>query len=132
MITLKLPYPCSVNSYWLTSGKRRYISKRGMLFKAAAAEACNGLTGFGSDPVEVSIVLYPRDKRLLDIDNICKCILDSLQGYLYDDDQQVWKLTVERAEKIKGGGCDVTVQEYRKHGSTLNARIATLLEDLTD
>jgi hypothetical protein len=89
-----------------------------MAFKAAAAEACNGLTGFGCDPVEVSIVLYPRDKRLLDIDNICKCILDSLQGYLYDDDQQVWKLTVERAEKIKGGGCDVTVKEYSKHDLT--------------
>lgn len=63
-------------------------------------------------------MLYPRDKRLLDIDNICKCILDSLQGYLYDDDQQVWKLTVERAEKIKGGGCDVTVKEYSKHDLT--------------
>lgn len=132
MITLKLPYPASINAYWLTSGKRRYISKRGMAFKAAAAEACSGLPGFGSDPVEVSIVLYPRDKRLLDIDNICKCILDSLQGYLYDDDQQVWKLTVERAEKIKGGGCDVTVKEYSKHGSTVSDRMARLVEDLTD
>jgi len=113
VITLKLPYPCSVNSYWLTSGKRRYISKRGMAFKAAAAEACNGLTGFGSDPVEVSIVLYPRDKRLLDIDNCCKAILDSMNGLMYDDDQQVWKLTVERGEKIKGGGCKVSIDVYK-------------------
>ena len=103
-----------------------------MAFKASAAEACSGLTGFGAAPVEVSIVLYPRDKRLLDIDNICKCILDSLQGYLYDDDQQVWKLTVERAEKIKGGGCDVTIKEYSKHVSTLTARMASLIQDLTD
>ena len=103
-----------------------------MAFKAAAAEACSGLTGFGGDPVEVSIVLYPRDKRLLDIDNICKCILDSLQGYLYEDDQQVWKLTVERSEKIKGGGCDVTVQEYRKHDPTISKHVAALIEDLTD
>ena len=132
MITLKLPYPVSVNNYYLASGHRRYISKRGMAFKAAAAEACNGLTGFGSDPVEVSIVLYPRDKRLLDIDNICKCILDSLQGYLYEDDQQVWKLTVERAEKIKGGGCDVTIQKYVKHDPTISKHVAALIEDLTD
>lgn len=103
-----------------------------MTFKAAAAEACNGLTGYGGDPVEVAIVLYPRDKRLLDIDNICKCILDSLQGYLYDDDQQVWKLTVERAEKIKGGGCDVTVKKYSKHDQTIPKRILDLIEDLTD
>ena len=120
-----------MNSYWLTSGKRRYISKRGMAFKAAAAEACNGLTGFGGDPVEVSIVLYPRDKRLLDIDNICKCILDSLQGYMYEDDQQVWKLVVERAEKIKGGGCDVTIKEYIKHDPTISKQVAALIEDLT-
>jgi Holliday junction resolvase RusA-like endonuclease len=86
-----------------------------MDFKNAAAQACTGLTSFGDQPVEVSIVLHPRDKRLLDIDNISKCILDSLQGYLYEDDQQVWKLTIERAEKIKGGGCVVTVKEYRKH-----------------
>jgi len=115
VITLSLPYPCSVNNYWLTSGHRRYISKRGMEFKNAAAEACKGLQGFGNQPVEVAIILYPRDKRLLDIDNISKCILDSLQGYIYEDDQQVWKLTIERAEKIKGGGCDVTIKEYFKH-----------------
>ena len=86
-----------------------------MEFKSAAAKACKELQGFGNQPVEVTIVLHPRDNRLLDIDNISKCILDSLQGYLYDDDQQVWKLTIERAEKIKGGGCVVTVKEYCKH-----------------
>ena len=115
MITLTLPYPCSVNNYYLSSGHRRYISKRGMAFKAAVAEACTGMPSFGDQPVEVSIILHPRDKRLLDVDNIGKCCLDSLQGYLYDNDQQVWKLTIERAEKIKGGGCVVTVKEYRKH-----------------
>ena len=132
MIKLTLPYPVSVNNYYLASGHRRYISKRGIAFKAAAAEACSGLIGFGCDPVEVSIVLYPRDKRLLDIDNICKCILDSLQGYMYEDDQQVWKLTVERAEKIKGGGCDVTIKEYVKHDPTISKHVASLIEDLTD
>jgi Holliday junction resolvase RusA-like endonuclease len=86
-----------------------------MEFKSAVAEACKDLPSFGDQPVEVSIILHPRDKRLLDVDNIGKCCLDSLQGYLYDNDQQVWKLTIERAEKIKGGGCVVTVKEYSKH-----------------
>ena len=35
-----------------------------------------------------------------------------MNGIIYDDDQQVWKLTVERGEKIKGGGCQVTIKEY--------------------
>lgn len=68
----------------------------------------------------------------MDIDNCGKAICDSLQGYLYEDDQQVWKLTIERAEKIKGGGCVVTVKEYGKHETTLTDRITTLIEDLTD
>jgi crossover junction endodeoxyribonuclease RusA len=83
-----------------------------MEFKKAVQEICRNVSTFGDKPVEVSIILYPRDKRLLDIDNICKCVLDSMNGIIYDDDQQVWKLTVERGEKIKGGGCQVTIKEY--------------------
>ena len=115
MITLTLPYPPSVNAYWMASGHRRYISKRGMEFKRAVEEACQGLPSFEDQAVELSITLHPRDKRLMDIDNCAKAICDSLQGYLYDNDQQVWKLAIERAEKIKGGGCVVTVKEYSKH-----------------
>jgi len=115
MITVKLPYPPSVNAYYLASGHRRYISKRGMDFKKAVAEACKGLPSFLDQPVELSVLLHPRDKRLMDIDNCGKAICDSLNGYLYEDDQQVWKITIERAEKIKGGGCVVTVKEYSKH-----------------
>jgi len=106
-----------VNAYWLTSGKRKYISKRGVDFKQAVKDIVQDIPGFGDQPVEMSILLHPRDKRLLDIDNCCKAILDSLQGYMYEDDQQVWKLTVERSEKIKGGGCDVSIKEYCKHSS---------------
>ena len=120
MITLSLPYPPSVTAYWMASGHRRYISKRGMEFKKAVALACTGLQGFGGHPVELSIILHPRDKRLMDIDNCGKAICDSLQGYMYEDDQQVWKLTIERAEKIKGGGCEVTIKEYFNHDNSIS------------
>ena len=49
----------------------------------------------------------------MDIDNMLKCLGDSLQDAgVFDDDQQVWKITIERGEKIKGGGCQVTVKPY--------------------
>ena len=113
MPTFQFPYPPSVNAYWLQSGKRRYISKRGVEFKKAVHEILGVIKGFADQPVEVSIILFPRDKRLLDIDNCCKAILDSMNGIMFDDDQQVWRLTVERGEKIKGGGCQVTISEYK-------------------
>ena len=112
MITLNFPYPPSVNAYWLQSGKRRYISKRGVEFKKAVHEICKPLPSFGDRKLSIEIILFPRDKRLLDIDNCCKAVLDSMNGIMYDDDQQVWKLTVQRGEKIKGGGCQVSISEY--------------------
>ena len=112
MITLNLPYPPSVNNYWIASGRRRFISARGRDFKQRVAESCVNVDSFKDQKVEVSIVLYPRNKRLMDIDNSCKAILDSLIGFLYDDDSQVWKLTVERGEVIKDGGCQVTIKPY--------------------
>jgi len=123
MLTFDFPYPPSVNCYYLSSGKRRYISKRGVEFKKAVHQILEGTHGFGSQPVEVSIVLYPRDKRLLDIDNAVKGIFDSMNGKLFDDDQQVWKLTVERGEKIKGGGCRVSVCLYE--GKNSGGKITT-------
>lgn len=126
MLTLTFPYPPSVNAYWLQSGKRRYISKRGVEFKKAVHEICKDLPSFNDKKLSVEIVLFPRDKRLLDIDNCCKAILDSMNGVMYDDDQQVWKLSVERGHKIKGGGCQVTISEYRP------SRMASLIEDLME
>jgi crossover junction endodeoxyribonuclease RusA len=113
MKIFKFPYPPSVNAYWLQAGTRRYISKRGVEFKKAVHEILKDQEGFGDQAVEVNIILYPRDKRLLDIDNCCKAILDSMNGFMFDDDQQVWRLTVERGEKIKGGGCEVSVRSYK-------------------
>jgi len=100
----------------LASGHRRYISKRGMEFKKAVQEACIGIPSFEDQKIEVSILLFPRDKRLLDVDNVCKAILDSMNGIIYADDQNVWKLSIERREKIKGGGCQVTIQPYKEKG----------------
>ena len=126
MLTLNFPYPPSVNAYWLQSGKRRYISKRGVEFKKAVHEICQGLPSFNDRALSIEIILFPRDKRLLDIDNCCKAILDSMNGIMYDDDQQVWKLSVERGQKIKGGGCQVTISEYRPD------RMASLVKDLME
>ena len=112
MLTLNFPYPPSVNAYWLQSGKRRYISKRGVEFKKAVHAICQDLPSFNDRKLSIEIILFPRDKRLLDIDNCCKAILDSMNGVMYDDDQQVWQLSIKRGEKIKGGGCQVTLSEY--------------------
>lgn len=113
-VILKLPYPPSINAYWLASGHRRYISKRGMLFKQSVMEyvAEFNIKGFGGEPVDVLIFIHPRSKKLMDIDNCAKPILDACQDAgLFDNDVQVIALHLYRSKPKKGGGCTVVISE---------------------
>lgn len=114
-IKLNLPYPPSVNNYWMTSGHRRYISKRGMEFKHYVEKYCmiHKTPSFGLKEVKVTIILHPRSKILMDIDNCSKAILDSLEGICFDDDKQVVQLFIQRGNLIKGGGVTVIVEQYK-------------------
>jgi crossover junction endodeoxyribonuclease RusA len=110
MILLNLPYPPSINNYWIASGHRRFISQRGRDFKQAVAEFVIEwrVPKLGDSPVWVDIILRPRTKKLMDIDNCIKPILDALQDAgVFDDDVQVQRVTIERGLPIKGGGCVV-------------------------
>jgi crossover junction endodeoxyribonuclease RusA len=116
LIILYLPYPPSVNNYWITSGNRKFLSKRGREFKeqVAAYVIDNKIPKFGEMAVQIDIILRPRNKRLMDIDNSCKAILDSIQDAgIIDDDSQVWKLTIERGITHTGGSCVVMIEEYK-------------------
>jgi crossover junction endodeoxyribonuclease RusA len=112
LIQLRLPYPPSINAYWLASGHRRYISKRGIKFKQAVADYVLEwrIPKLGSQPLEIEIWLHPRSKQLMDIDNCVKPILDACQDAgIFDDDVQVQQLFVKRSKAKKGGGCTVWI-----------------------
>lgn len=97
----------------MTSGHRRYISKRGNEFKEAVRIYClqHKIPKLGMQDVTVQIVLHPRSKILMDIDNCAKAILDSLEGaHIFDDDKQVNQLVIKRGSLVKGGGCTVYIQ----------------------
>ena len=113
MIALNLPYPPSINNYWIASGHRRFISKRGQEFRQAVWIEClqRRVPKLGSQSLMVHIILQPRNKKLMDIDNCAKAILDSLEhAGIFDSDVQVQKLLIERGSPIKGGGCQVMIE----------------------
>ena len=125
IIRLQLPYPPSVNNYWMTSGNRRYISKRGQVFKQEVLAYClkHKIPKLGTFDVEVGILLHPRSKLLMDIDNCAKAVLDSLEGArVFDDDKQVVKLVIMRGLMKKGGGCTVFVHK-RTPSASLDASL---------
>jgi Holliday junction resolvase RusA-like endonuclease len=94
---LELPYPPSINNYWIASGHRRFISKRGVLFRQAVAEYVieHGVPKLGDQALSVHIILRP----------------DSLENAgVFSSDVQVEKLLIERGLPIKNGGCVVLIE----------------------
>jgi crossover junction endodeoxyribonuclease RusA len=93
MTELTLPWPPSVNHYWLRNknGSMR-ISAEGVSFRNRVqliAKGCETLKG----PVRVELEAWAPDRRVRDLDNICKATLDALcSAGVIVDDVQVWDL----------------------------------------
>ena len=113
MLVLNLPLPPSVNSYRTIFRNRMNISKAGKEFKAQVANYVveYKVPKLGSARLEMKVVLYPRDRRKQDIDNRIKALWDALgDAGVFDDDEQIDVLMIERGEIKKGGGCLVMLE----------------------
>ena len=110
---IELPWPPSVNTYWRNYKGRTVLSQRGREFKAAVAEyvSANNVPKFGDQRLRVTLILQPRDKRKMDIDNRIKSVLDALQeAGVFTDDWQVDELHVHRGVQVSGGRVLVTIE----------------------
>ena len=112
-VSVWLPWPPSVNHYWGTRGKTRYIGAKGRAFRLETLSAWNRLRaqGFGNARLAVAVDAYPPDRRARDLDNILKAALDALQhARAFADDSQVDEIKVRRGEVRKGdAGLLVTI-----------------------
>ena len=97
---IELPFPPSANRYWRTTvrGSRpvTYKSNDARVYLKDVAARCmvdrvRPLDG----PVAVDIVAHFPTKAG-DLDNILKVLLDSLEGFFYQDDKQVHHITAVR------------------------------------
>ena len=116
-VSLDLPWPPSVNHYWqLNANGSRRISARGKQFRHDVIILCKaaGLWAPIYEPVAVSIIAHPPDRRRRDLDNVLKALLDGMEhGGVYGDDAQINMLQIQRAEVVKPGRILVTVETVR-------------------
>lgn len=95
------------------------ISKAGREFKTKVSDyvAEYRTPKLGAARLEMKVVLFPRDKRKQDIDNRIKALWDALtDAGVFDDDEQIDVLHIERGEIKKGGGCLVYIEILDKIG----------------
>lgn len=97
-MTITLPYPPSVNTYWRQWQGRTLLSEKGRAYREAVAACCyaDDLKPIGGR-LAVSIAAFMPDNRVRDLDNICKAVLDGLaHGGAYADDGQIDDLRIVR------------------------------------
>lgn len=91
------------------------ISKAGKEFKLKVQDYVieQKIPKMGQKRLQMQVTLYPRDRRKQDIDNRIKALWDALtDAGVFDDDEQIDILIVQRGEIKKGGGCLVLIEEY--------------------
>jgi len=119
-LSLHLPWPPSINHYWRRVGAKTLISREGRRFREEVVGRISQLKVKAiSGPVRVQILACRPDKRRRDIDNILKSLLDALgHAGVYEDDSQIWKLSVEwtrgfngQLSTVPGGWVEITIKE---------------------
>ena len=119
-VQMRLPWPPSVNTLWrnvvIGRAPRTLLSEKGREYfvEAACAVYAQREGRHIAGRAFIEITLMPPDRRVSDIDNRCKAILDSCtKGGLWADDSQVDVLVVERGEITKGGAVLVRAVELQ-------------------
>lgn len=109
-LILVLPWPPSVNHYYgqTKRGKKliKYITAKGKQFREDVITACHEQApGFNEpDKIYCEVTLYVPDKRIRDLDNYMKPLLDALtHAKIWDDDSQIDQLPIYRGVLRKGG-----------------------------
>ena len=98
-----LPWPPSVNNYYRHVGPRVLISRAGRKYRTMCVSRLGGL-GKLYGAVSLSLECYPPDRRRRDLDNLLKCLQDSITAAgVLDDDSQIRRLQMEMLEPIEGG-----------------------------
>lgn len=119
-VSLELPYPPSVNTYWrhvvIGRAARTLISRRGREYRTAVQRAVLAQRApKASGRLAVRIDVYPPDLRQRDLDNIPKAVLDALtHAGIWQDDSQIDRLTVTRRDVEKGGRVVVRIKEHER------------------
>lgn len=116
MICLELPFPPAVNNITTVARGRKITTKRGRLYREQAVQAIR--QQYRDRPLSgrlsVVLTLYPPCRRKRDIDNYSKASLDALTAAgVWEDDEQIDRLTIVRGDLLKGGGCSVEITRIR-------------------
>lgn len=90
------------------------ISSAGRKYRAATVVAVTRPPGF-TCPVKITLTFHPPDNRRRDLDNLLKCLFDSLKfAGVYADDSQVKHIDACMGSPETGGRAVVTLSPLKE------------------
>lgn len=107
---LTLPYPPTANTYWRHVGRKVLLSAEARAYRTEVAWKAK-LAGVRplSGPVVVALDVY-RPRRIGDLDNRIKQLLDALRDIAFEDDDQVVDIHARRFDDKANPRVEVTVE----------------------
>lgn len=123
--TLRLPYPPTINNYYGYNSKtgRKFIKKEGKEYRLKVIEILRqALPNRNPNQEKLSVwaVANVPDRRVRDLDNINKALLDAIShsNVVWTDDFNIDDLRVVRGEVTKGGSVIVYVRKILNETTT--------------
>lgn len=102
---ITLDYPPSANRYWRNYQGRVVRSQEAIDYKYYVSLIC---ATAGWQPLEGDVridLIFYRPRKRGDLDNRIKILLDALQGYAFQDDEQVAELRAVRYDDKSHSPC---------------------------
>ena len=111
MLTLTLPFPPSVNHYYV---RGRILSDRAKAYRKEVYYTVPRI-----DPLQghlrVDMDIYPKSRHRYDVDNLAKATLDALtHAGIWHDDSQVVSLCITKRDVVKGGQIVLRVSRWEQ------------------
>lgn len=109
--SIVLPVPPSANRYWRNYGGRTVVSEAARAYKSGVWLVAQhaGMHPFVG-PVALYVHVY-RARKVGDLDNANKILLDSLQGVAYNDDAQIVELHSWRHDDAQNPRVEVEIRK---------------------
>lgn len=107
-----MPFPPSINHYYIRTPKGVFINKAANSFRNQVFLLSRKFIGCftANDRLVVKVIFSAPNKRKFDLDNRLKGLLDGMQhAGIFPDDEQIDKLIVIRGEIIKNGCSSVSL-----------------------
>ena len=118
-ISFELPWPPSVNRYYRHVGPRVLISREGRRYRMMCVSRLGGVFPKLEGKVKLTGEFYPPDARKRDLDNVLKCMIDSLvHAGLMRDDSQIKHIAVRMMSPVPPeGAVYIKLEEISKRKS---------------